>query len=81
MAQPIHGGTSGPVVENALQVDRAQEWKWQSKREPVWQPKRGPVETGVTEGDREVLVGSFATYQNDLGGNPGAQNGRFRTHS
>ncbi len=34
-------------------------WKWQSKREPARQPKRGPVYEWVTRGVREALVSTL----------------------
>ena len=56
-------------------------WKWQSKREPARQPKRGPVYGWVTRGVREALVSTLKAYLTVLGGTQGAQNGRFRTYS
>ncbi len=56
-------------------------WKWQSKREPARQPKRGPVYGWVTRGGREALVSTLKAYLTVLGGTQGAQNGRFRTYS
>ena len=57
------------------------DWKWQSKREPARQPKRGPVYGWVTRGVREALVSTLKAYLTVLGGTQGAQNGRFRTYS
>ena len=43
--------------------------------------KKGASEGGVTGGCREVLVSILEAYKTALGGNQGAQDGRFRTHS
>ena len=64
-----------------LSVTNSNAWKWQSKREPAWQPKRGPVYEWVTRGVREALVSTLKAYLIVLGGTQGAQNGRFRTYS
>ena len=79
----LAGMLSGVALINLHRVKHidTRAWKWQSKREPARQPKRGPVYGWVTRGVREALVSTLKAYLTVLGGTQGAQNGRFRTYS